>query len=333
MDRIKLAYVGTGGIAGRHAANANARDDVQSVGLMDVNAEGMAKFNDRFFADAKAAPQTFDDEAELYAKTKPDAVVICTPHTLHYGNICKALDAGCHVLIEKPMVTSLDHALDLEQRVKASGKTLCIAYNTPCTIEFYTLRQMIRNGDLGDLKLVSIFISQPWMYLVSGWRLDPKLSGGGQIYDSGAHVLNSLVWTVEADVEQVHAFVDNCGLDVDVNGTMNVRFVNGVMAAVVVSGVSPHGSYGSWMFEHGRVDADPWSGTWIQIHERRDGREFKHKYPKMLGSDSTPLNNFIDTIQGKAEPRTSVRNGILQSQLMDAVYESARTGQPARPKA
>ena len=69
-------------------------------------------------------------------------------------------------------------------------------------------------------------------------KLDPALSGGGMLYDSGAHVMNSLVWIVESDVAEVHAYVDNLDTRVDINGTINVRFANGVIAAIAIPRIS-----------------------------------------------------------------------------------------------
>jgi predicted dehydrogenase len=82
-------------------------------------------------------------------------------------------------------------------------------------------------------------------------------------------------------------------------------------------------------FDGGRVEVDGWSGQWIKVWK---GNE-QVKYPPIQGTANTPNDNFIDAILGRAEPRTSPANGIIQSQLMDAIYESARTGQIARPRA
>ena len=68
-------------------------------------------------------------------------------------------------------------------------------------------------------------------------------------------------------------------------------------------------------------------GSWIKVY--KGAQEIK--YPQITGEQQTPNDNFIDAILGRAEPRTSAENGIIQSQLMDAIYESARTGQPASP--
>ena len=104
---------------------------------------------------------------------------------------------------------------------------------------------------------------------------------------------------------------------------------SGVLASIVVSGNCPaDGAAMHFMFEHGRVDIDGWCGEWIQVWDDKG----KVKYPVIPGRAQTPDDNFIDAILGRAEPRTSLQNGIVQSELMDAIYESARTGQPAKPR-
>ncbi len=333
--KVKVALIGCGGIMNKHAREINdSRDEVECVGLVDVAEENMKRLIERSLGDVEAPPM-FAETAKMYQQAKPDAVVIATPHTLHYEQAKEALDHGCHVLMEKPMVTELEHAYDLEKRVKEAGKHFCIAYNTPCTAEFYTLRDMIRKGELGRLVAVNMYLSQNWYRGTLGsWRQKPELSGGGQLYDSGAHALNSLCWTVEADVEEVYAHVDRLDVPVDINGTMTVKFANNTLASVCITGQGPNGSHGTWIFEEGRVDLDPWGGNFLQMFTLPSAgfAPDKVKYPQMRGADRKPFGNFIDAILGRDEPRTTVRNGVIQSQLMDAVYESEKTGQPARPK-
>src|ERR1019366_3679989 len=108
------------------------------------------------------------------------------------------------------------------------------------------------------LELVSGYLAQGWMKITAGsWRQDPKLSGGGQAYDSGAHILNSLCWSVESDIAEVFAFIDQHGTPVDINSSINLRFTNGAMANIVVSGNCPaDGAAMHFMFENGRVVID-----------------------------------------------------------------------------
>ncbi len=328
MSKVRVAILGTGGIANHHMNQFKLHPDVEMVALCDVVPTQVQAFCDRHFATAAKKPACYTDAAKMYKEAKPDAISICTPHTQHYEQALQALKAGCHILMEKPMVTDLKQAVDLEKRVKKSGKIFVVGYNTPCSVEFKKIRDLVRSGEYGKLKIVNIFISQRWYQGTKGkWRQEPELSGGGMAYDSGAHVLNSLVWTVEADVAEVFAWTDNLDSKVDINSSINVRFANGVCATVGICGEAPSGSYGAWIFENALVETNPWGAGWIKIQDTKG----MVKYPKMEGTDFTPMFNFIESILGRDTPRTSPKNGVQQSQLMDAIYESARTGKPARP--
>lgn len=332
MSKVKVAILGCGGMAGYHASRLKVNPDVEIVSLSDVGESQVQTFIDRNLKDYKPVPPIFTDPARLYAETQPDAVAIATPHTLHYEHGKQALEAGCHVMMEKPMVTNADHAHELAALVKKLGKIFTIGYNTPCSPEFRYLRQLVRSKELGRLELVSGWLVQDWKKPTTGlWRQVPELSGGGQMYDSGAHLFNSLVWTVEQPISEVHAFVDNQEASVDINGTVNIRFADGTLATIMIGGnCSSSGAGLYFAFENGRVDVDGWGGSWIRIFRREGGEE---KYPQITGKPQAPIDNFINAILGRDEPMTSPLNGVIQSELMDAIYESAKTGQVARPKA
>ncbi len=329
MQKVRVAILGCGGYSGVHARRLRERDDVAIVGLCDVSDEITRSYFERNLDGYATKPEMFTSAQSMYEKTDPDAVFISTPHTLHYEHGLQALEFNCHVYMEKPMVTRAEHAYDLATRTEQTGRIFVIGYNTPCTPEFAYLREQIRNKAFGDLELVTGYLSQGWMKgTVGKWRQDPALSGGGQAYDSGAHLLNSLCWSVGAKVAEVFAFVDNHGTPVDINSVINVRFEGGTMAAITVSGNCPaQGSHMVFIFDGGRVEIDGWGGSWINVFSGKD----RVKYPPITGQPQTPDDNFIDAILGKAEPRTTPRDGIIQSELMDAIYESARTGQPAKP--
>lgn len=329
---VKIVFLGCGGMMGAHAQRLKNHPDVDIVGLCDVSQEVVAKFAEKHLAGTRHQPIFFTDAAQMYAALAPDAVLISTPHTQHYDQGVQALAVGCHVFMEKPMVTSLEQAYGLAEAVQKYNRIFVVGYNTPCSVEFTYLRNLIRSKALGKLELVAGFISQDWLRATAGtWRQDPALSGGGQAYDSGAHLFNSLCWSVESEIDEVFSFVDNHGAQVDINSVSSIKFTNGVLANITISGNCPGGgSFMAFIFDGGRVEIDGWGAGWINVWK---GAE-KVKYPPItpdMGAPSPDLN-FIDAILGRAEPRTSARNGIIQSQLMDAIYESARTGLPARPK-
>jgi len=330
MSKIKVSILGCGGFSGAHARRLSQRDDVEIVGLCDVTTDICNGYIQRHLSEYPTRPKVFDDADAMYQAVQPDAVFICTPHTMHFEHAMQALDAGLHTFIEKPMVTNADHAHQLKAKADATGKIVVVGYNSSCTPEITYVRQCIRDGSLGKLELVVGHLSQNWRVGTQGkWRQDPKLSGGGQAYDSGAHLLNTLVWTVEQDIAEVYAMIDNMDTKVDINSSINIKFAGGVMASIVISGnCATNGGHMSFMFENGKINCDGWSGTWIEIYKGND----RVKYPRIDGEAQTPDDNFIDAIQGKQKPATSPQNGIVQSELMDAIYESARTGAPAKPK-
>jgi len=326
VENIRVGILGCGGMAGGHAKMCSGMSGVDLVALCDVSEDIVSGFIDR---NQLMKTSIYTDAAKMYAAEKLDAVIIVTPHTMHYEHGIQALDADCHVFMEKPMVTSTEQAYQIKKKVDETGKVFVIGYNTPCTPQFAYIRDSIRNGDFGKLELVSGFLSQDWLSATKGtWRQKPELSGGGQAYDSGAHLLNSLVWSVESSPSEVVAFIDNHGSPVDINSVINIRFQNQVLASITVSGNSPCcGTFMVFLFDQGRIEVDGWGGTWIRVYGK-DGQLVENL--ELQGEKQLPFQNFIDAILGKAEARTSPTNGIHQSELMDAVYESAQSGSISR---
>ena len=328
---LRVGILGCGRMSRHHAKRILAHPDAELAALCDVSTGIIENWMAEYLADelaGVAAPPAYDDAAAMYRAAGLDAVVICTPHTAHFAHGKQALAAGCHVFMEKPMVTATDQARELERLVAESGRILVVGYNTPSTPPFRYLRDVVRSGRLGKLELVNGYLSQNWRRTTAGtWRQEPKLSGGGQAYDSGSHLLNSVVWTVESSPQQVFSFMDYQGTPVDINSVLAVRFVNGVMASITVSGNCPAaGAALTFIFSGGRVDVDGWMGSWIRVFDGADEIE-----PELPGGADSPIGNFIDAALGRAEPATSPRNGVAYSELMDAVYAAHHGGQPAAP--
>jgi predicted dehydrogenase len=323
VSKVRLALLGCGGMGAAHVQRLRDSQSAEIVALCDVSRDCMEGIVKHHVNPDAPAPELFSEPAEMYAKAKPDGVIIVTPHTLHFEQGVQALNAGIHVMMEKPMVTNSEQGRALAALAKESGKVFVVGYNTPCTPAFHYLRELIREGRLGKLETVTGWQTQDWRRLTIGtWRQNPVLSGGGQMYDSGAHFFNSLVWSVEQPVAEVCAFVDNVGTPVDINGVVTIKFANGVLAAITISGNSaPDGAGMYFVFEHGRVEIDGWAGAWIKVFERDKGEIT----PELQGTYQFPLDNFVDAILGRAETRTKPENGLIQSELMDAIYESAQT--------
>ncbi|NRA40381.1 MAG: Gfo/Idh/MocA family oxidoreductase [Planctomycetes bacterium] len=323
---LRIGILGCGGMAGAHAERLNdLGSDVEVVALCDVSTEITEAFVERCFKDSAHTPTHYTDAAKMYAEAKLDGVIIISPHTLHYDHACQALDADVHILLEKPMVTNVQDAYALRDKVEASGKTMIIGYNTPCTPILQFMKKVIADKRFGKLEMVNGYLSQNWMKATTGtWRQKPELSGGGQAYDSGAHLLCSLVWSVASSPKTVSAFTENFDCDVDINSVINIRFDNEVLASIAVSGNCISGGADMvFLFEGARIVIDPWGGERIQAWDKDGEVDITGD---VTGAYVNPTKHFIEVLQGKSEPSTTPENGVHQSELMDAIYESAKIG-------
>jgi len=325
---INIGVIGSGGIISKHIRHLADRTDAGITALCDVVPDRIQATKETYFEDKTV--NGYATPEDMYNSETLEAVIITTPHTLHYGQAVQALEADCHVFLEKPMTTSSKDALQLAAKAEKQGKVVAVGYNTASRPVFQYLREQIRNKTWGSLEMVTGFLSQNWMTMTTGlWRQDPALSGGGQAYDSGAHILNSLLWSVESEPETVFAFTDNKDCAVDINSVMSIRFANGVLANITISGnCVSDGGHMAFIFEQALVEIDGWGGSWIKVHAKDQPETPEIDIPEVF-----PIINFVETIQGKTQVAAGTKNGINHSLLMDGIYASARTGKPVNPAA
>jgi predicted dehydrogenase len=254
-------------------------------------------------------------------------VVIVTPHTIHFEQCMLCLDHGYDVLVEKPMVTSSAHAAELKKKIDSSGRHFQIAFQAPFTQEFAYVREQLSTGALGELQTVTAYSCQGWKNACKNtWRQDPALSGGGQMYDTGAHLFNAIAWLVDRPIEEVFCVADNKGTKVDINAVLTIRWQGGVLGSATISGNTPNWFEGILICgDKGRILTGIHGGKLEQWNEKG-----QVKYPAVHQKHYTPAANFVDCLLGRAEPRSPVRYGILHSWLMDGLYASAREGKPVR---
>jgi predicted dehydrogenase len=326
---INIVLVGCGGMAHSHAQNLLKMPECKVVALVDIVESHAKGYQDRYFKDAGVFLSL--DEF-LKSDVKAHAAVLVTPHTLHYRQATQCLRAGMHVLVEKPMVTSSPDAYDLWKTVNETGKLLAVATQAPYCAEYQYLKQLRDSGQWGKVQIIQGWLAQGWLKATPGtWRQDPALSGGGQMYDSGAHVLNGMMWLMNEPVVEVSCLIDNVGSPVDINGVAIMKFASGALGSVAIGGNSP-----GWEV-HLKIQTDKMQivtgphGGYLQIHGNAD-----YKYPAVQGSTVpgafTVQRNFLQAILGNEPLVSPVRYGVLLSALMDALYESSNTGKPVKVK-
>ena len=321
MNQIRMGFIGCGGNASSHIGRVLEFPDVDIVALADIDGDSIERLRNRYEG-VKDIP-VFRDHAELLENIELDAVEISTPHTLHYQQIMASLDRGLHVLCEKPMVCRVKHAHDVIAKSQEVDKVLMVSYQRHLAAEFRFVRNQIQCGELGDIQFVSALQDQGWYHGTQGtWRQQMALSGGGQLNDSGSHLLDVMLWMTGLEVADVQACMENFESEVDINSAMTVKFTNGALGNISIVGNSPV----SGMWE----DITIW-GTKAVVYMRNGQITYKEatgetRQPTDLPGGSTPDRNFVDAIFGRDEVQVPAQCGLRVIELTEAAWESARTG-------
>ena len=321
-SKLRIAFIGCGGIAPSHANPLLADRRVRITHLVDPNPQKLARFKERLPALA-GLPESVDYRPVLDAV---DAVVISTPHTLHYPQVMAALDKGLHVLVEKPMTCTVAHARRVVRKVRSSRLKLQVAYQRKASPAFRYLHDQVASGAIGRLNYIAVLLAQEWLYGCKGsWRHDPKLSGGGQLNDSGSHLVNMLTWLPCQQPARVAAFSDNRGTKVDIDSAVSILYDKGALATLSVI-ASAHRWDERWFIVGSKATLTYDNGAVRRI----DGLNAQ---PRDIVLPTKPADNitrnWIDAIFGKAKLLSPATCGLDVIRLTEAIWKSAAAG--ARP--
>jgi predicted dehydrogenase len=333
MKKIRLGIIGCGGFVQYHLRGmADHVPEFQIAALCDIIPEH-AEHHRKMYCPRRKVP-IYLDYRDMLKTEKLDAVIVSTPHTLHFRHAYDVLGAGMHVMIEKPMVTNSTDARRLVARSKKAGKALLIAIQGTHTDTFAYTRKLIAEETFGELQLVTGVLAQSWLEPTKGkWRQDPKLSGGGQLYDSCAHVLSAMMFLVNSPVREVYCMADNKGARVDINAVTCIQFANGALANVT-SGGNCHSwrSHLTIQCKQAKIEISPHGGD-FNINGGDMEKDITRVPRGWKIPTVSPARNFADVIGGKATPRCGGDVGILLADLMDAIYESIEKKRPVKVKA
>ncbi|TMV48982.1 Gfo/Idh/MocA family oxidoreductase [Paenibacillus mesophilus] len=316
MGKLRFGMIGTGNISHWHGQLlGELNGEAEITALADPNEESRNRFVHKFGLSGAAV---HDDYRNMLDAGGLDAVVICSPHTLHYSHASDALRAGCHVLIEKPMTCSSREARQLIQTAASAGKLLQVAYQRHFQPEFLYIRQAIRDGVIGRLTSVTATLYQEWKQGTAGtWRVKPELSGGGMLMDSGSHLVDALLWTTGLTPAEVKSVVHRHGAPVEIDSFTSIRFAEGPIAGLNVVGFA-QGWHETYMFcgEQGAIHYD--NG---RIMVRRLGQE--PVVPELPARTSNQDKSFVDAILGRHEVLVPGEFALKVVKLTEMIYEAA----------
>ncbi|MBX3118270.1 MAG: Gfo/Idh/MocA family oxidoreductase [Fimbriimonadaceae bacterium] len=319
MEKVRIGFIGCGGIARWHFDLLSKVEGAEVVALTDPNDDMIQRAKRDFPHLANA--RVYCDYEHMLAEGGLDATHINTPHTQHVDQILDSFSAGLHVFTEKPFVTSVEDCHRCIQARETSGKVGGIAYQRHTQPEFIRIKREIDSGQYGEVTMVSALLSQEWKRFTTGtWRQDPALSGGGMMLDSGSHMVDILLWCTGLKAESVNAFIDNRGTPVDIDSAISVKFTNGAMGTITINGDAPNWHEDITIFcERGAFFVRDGKLT---IRENDSSKLTCENLPRQTDQD----RNFVDTVLGKDTIAAAFESGLRVMELSEAAYKSSEQG-------
>lgn len=223
---VRLGLIGCGNVTeNRHLPALKSLSDPQVVAVADVDLERLNRVADKFRIEKRYA-----DFRALLSEPDVAAVAICAPTQFHVEMAIAALDAGKHLLIEKPLALSLDEVDSLIKRAAQSPCKVMVGYNLRWHRLVRQAREMIQQGTLGPLELAVATFTAGTRYRrnISEWKKRRGL-GGGVLMEFATHYFDLWHFLLDTEVEEVFATSRSEQWD-DVTGTVTARLANGVLA-------------------------------------------------------------------------------------------------------
>ena len=234
--RVRAAMIGCGGMARYHIGQMlRQTDTTEIVVACEPSPEAYAATAQLFEAAGASAPPNEPDLERLIEAWagQLDAAFIVTPHVYHHDQTKACLEAGLDVLLEKPMVMNADEARSLIETRDRTGQLLIVAFPGSLSPQIRTAARLLRSGELGRLFSISATVWQNWgPHVGDSWRSWPAISGGGFLFDTGAHMLNTVADLAGEGFAEIAAWLDNNGRRVDTLAAVIGRLESGALVTL-----------------------------------------------------------------------------------------------------
>ncbi len=344
-NKIKCGVLGAGWWATyAHIPALLSHPRVELVAIQTNDAKQARRVADDF-----GVPHAYTNADELLAIDGLQAVVISSSPHLHFEQAEAALRAGKHVLIEKPMTFTASQAHNLLELAGQRDLRFLISCPWHYTTHAAAAQKLVREGRLGELRMISVLMTNPVSRLLrgedtapthnseaayvppqKGTYCDPKIAGGGQIYTQVCHVAAYLAFLTGMTVTDVFARFHNDGVCLDIYDTLNLRLEDGTLASIASTGATNLNlrTYEVRIFgTRGLLYMDLWRGT--MEFTRMTGETVA--YPALASEEiyphRAPALNLIDSIFDPSCNRSPASLGVTAMEVIEAACISANSGQ------
>jgi UDP-N-acetylglucosamine 3-dehydrogenase len=343
MEKLKVGVIGCGAIAiRRHLPEYAAEGNVEIVAVSDIVLERAQEAAQKY-----GAQKVYEDYKELLQNEEIDAVSVCLPNYLHAPVTIAALQAGKHVLVEKPMATSIEEAEEMIKVAKEHNKKLMVAHNQRFVPSHVKAKELIESGSIGKVYSFRTAFGHPGP---EGWSVDGATSWFfkkehafiGALGDLGVHKSDVIRYLL-GDIVEVASFVETNakqGTDVDDNAVCILKTESGVIGTLAASWAYVTGDDNSTII-YGekavlRLEDDPTHSLVVQY---KTGEVVKYELGKIQTNESggqtstRVIEAFVDSIVNDKVPPISGEEGMKSLEVILAALESNETKKIVRLKA
>ena len=342
--KLRCGVIGLGMGKG-HIKGYQSHPQAEVVAIADLNADLLSKVGDDF-----DVPGRYDSAKAMLAQEKLDVVSVVAPNKFHKPLTIAALEAGCHVLCEKPIAMNAREGQAMVDMAEKARKRLMINFAQRFADQSVALKKQVDAGVLGDI----YFGRTTWhrrrgIPKFGGWFGQKALAGGGPLVDIGVHRLDMALWlmgfpeptwvmggTYNA-VASVLARKQRKKFDVEDLAAAMIRFENGAMLVLEASwaaNIAEKELMETRLFgaKGGLVQRNVGEGYQYEaeIYVEREGCQFDMKLHPPVPAAQSSYYHFIDAIVSRKPHIATGEEGLVVMEILDAIYRSAEKGQPVR---
>ena len=332
---MRVGLVGCGLIGRRRADVARRPPGDELVIVADVD-RGRARSLSR-----EMGCLATTDWREIITRDDVDVVIVSTTNNWLAPITIAALQYGKHVLCEKPPGRNPEEARQMMRTARASGRKLKIGFNHRHHAAVWKARELLHQGSIGE----PLFIRCRYGHggragYEKEWRADPEISGGGELLDQGIHALDLFRWFL-GDFEEVFGYIGTWSWNIPVedNAFALFRTAKGQVASLHASWTQWKNLFSFEIFgQEGYLVVEGLGGSYgperLRIGQRNKkggapGEELL-EFPGPDVSWEAEWREFVSAIQEDCEPLANGYDGWQAMRMVDAVYQSAQTGQVTR---
>lgn len=346
MKKLRCAVIGLG--MGKGHARAYKKSELaELVAVADVNAERVEAVGKELEVD-----YAYTDPVKMLEEQSPDVVSVATPNKFHKPLTIAALEAGAHVLCEKPMAMNASEADEMLAAADRAGRRIMINFSFRFTPQSWQLKKEVESGILGDI----YFARTQWLRRrglpgFGGWFGQKELSGGGPLIDLGVHRLDLALWLMDYpepswvlgmthdpigsrlakeqgkafDVEDFAAafirFKNGAGLELTASWASNIRDPEMMETRLLGAdgGLVQHNVGGGYEFD-------------AEIYFERNGCQYNMRPTHRIPNVGSAMDHFVDCLVHDKPHTATGHEGRTVMAILDAIYASAKQGRPVEAK-